>query len=142
MSTQTLEWNSFFGQGRRIKPAAAVLDINKLSKEVKVALCRRETVIKVAGITLLLLIGLPGTSHAATATGIDIVADKLYKKLLNVGKWVIIIKGGIDTIQNAVQGDLQASKKNFLGYLLVYIVLWALPWGLKQVDIMFADLGA
>ena len=139
--TQTVSWESFFANSHQ-RPLApvVVIDLDRLGKDILCTLVRKEMIIKVAGITLFLLIGLPGTSHAAT--GIDIVADKLYKKLLNVGKWVIIIKGGIDTIQNAVQGDLQASKKNFLGYLLVYIVLWALPWGLKQVDIMFADLGA
>lgn len=137
---QTVSWGDFFIKEKKLQEPVIFIDLVDIRDKAVRCIMKKETIIKVAGITLLLLISLPGTSHAAT--GIDAVADKLYKKLLNVGKWVIIIKGGIDTIQNAVQGDLQSAKKNFLGYLLVYVVLWALPWGLKQVDVMFADLGA
>lgn len=137
---QTVSWDSFFADRNQLSSCVVVIDLDHIRNEITRALMKKETIIKIAGITILMLVALPGTSHAAT--GIDVVADKLYKKLLNVGKWIIILKGGIDTIQNAVQGDLQASKKNFLGYLLVYVVLWGLPWGLKQVDTLFADLGA
>lgn len=134
MKTQVIGWNEFCN-GPVVK--YQVIDLERIKK----ALLKKENIIKIAGITLVLLIGLPDITHAAAATGIDIAAEKIYKKLMNLGKWVIVIKGGIDTIQSAVQGDLQSAKKNFLGYLMVYIVLWALPWGLKQVDILFADMG-
>jgi hypothetical protein len=137
---QSVRWGEFFIEKKQSQEPFIFIDFDDIRLKFTRAIMKKETLIKVAGITLLLIIGLPGTSHAAT--GIDAVADKLYKKLLNVGKWIIIMKGGIDTIQSAIQGDVQSAKKNFLGYLLVYVVLWALPWGLKQVDVVFADMGA
>ncbi|MEK3969424.1 hypothetical protein [Paenibacillus sp. FSL H7-0323] len=137
---KTVNWDEFFIEKKQLHEPFIFIDLDDIHEKVTKSVMKKETLIKVAGITLLLLIGLPATSHAAT--GIDAVADKLYKKLLNVGKWIIVMKGGIDTIQSAIQGDVQSAKKNFLGYLLVYVVLWALPWGLKQVDVVFADMGA
>ncbi|MEK4355226.1 hypothetical protein MKX41_31025 [Paenibacillus sp. FSL R5-0475] len=137
---KTVNWCDFFIEHKRLEEPVITINLDGICEKITKSVMKKETLIKVAGITLLLLIGLPDTSHAAT--GIDAVADKLYKKLLNVGKWIIIMKGGIDTIQSAIQGDVQSAKKNFLGYLLVYVVLWALPWGLKQVDVVFADMGA
>lgn len=137
---QSVRWGEFFIEKKQSQEPFIFIGFDDIRLKFTRAIMKKETLIKVAGITLLLIIGLPGTSHAAT--GIDAVADKLYKKLLNVGKWIIIMKGGIDTIQSAIQGDVQSAKKNFLGYLLVYVVLWALPWGLKQVDVVFADMGA
>lgn len=137
---QTVSWGEFFNEKNQLKESFVFIDLDEIREKITKSVMKKETLINVAGITMLLLIGLPGTSHAAT--GIDAVADKLYKKLLNVGKWIIVMKGGIDTIQSAIQGDVQSAKKNFLGYLLVYVVLWALPWGLKQVDVVFADMGA
>lgn len=137
---KTVNWCDFFIQHKQLREPVIIINLDDIREKITKSVMKKETLIKVAGITLILLIGLPGTSHAAT--GIDAVADKLYKKLLNVGKWIIIMKGGIDTIQSAIQGDVQSAKKNFLGYLLVYVVLWALPWGLKQVDVVFADMGA
>lgn len=122
MKTATIKWNDFFAN--EPKPL--------ISKKT-------ETIIKVAFIGLTTFVMFTDVTFAASS--IDTAANAIYRKLLNIGKWVIIIKGGIDTIQNAVQGDLQSAKKNFLGYLLVYVVLWALPWGLKQVDILFSDMG-
>lgn len=137
---KTVNWCDFFIQYKQLREPVIIINLDDIREKITKSAMKKETLIKVAGISLILLIGLPGTSHAAT--GIDAVADKLYKKLLNVGKWIIIMKGGIDTIQSAIQGDVQSAKKNFLGYLLVYVVLWALPWGLKQVDVVFADMGA
>ncbi|OMF54661.1 hypothetical protein BK138_16000 [Paenibacillus rhizosphaerae] len=134
MKTHVIGWSEFCKGPVEKSPVIAWDRIRK-------ALLKKETIIKVAGVTLVLLIGMPDVLHAASATGIDVAAEKIYKKLMNIGKWVIVIKGGIDTIQSAVQGDLQSAKKNFLGYLMVYVVLWALPWGLKQVDILFSDMG-
>lgn len=139
MKTQVIGWGEFY-QSRPVVDPAVIVELEQIRGALIQAITKKETIIKVAGITLFLLVGIPCVTHAA-GTGIDVAAEKIYRKLMNVGKWVIVIKGGIDTIQSAVNGDLQASKKNFLGYLFVYIILWALPWGLKQVDVMFADMG-
>lgn len=84
------------------------------------------------------IIYLTGFDVASAADGaIEKAGDSIYEKLLSVGKWVIIIKGGIDTVNNASQGDFPAAKKSFLSYLITYIVLNALPWAMDQVDLMF-----
>lgn len=140
MKTEVVGWGDFFQNKSAAGLPAIIIETDQLRNSVIRAITKKENIIKIAGITLMLLVGIPGVTHAA-GTGIDVAAEKIYRKLMNVGKWVIVIKGGIDTIQSAVNGDLQASKKNFLGYLFVYIILWALPWGLKQVDVMFADMG-
>lgn len=72
--------------------------------------------------------------------GIDKSASKIYDKLLDVGKWIIIIKGGIDTINFTIQGDFDHAKKCFLSYLVVYMVLQGLPWAMNEVDMVFEEI--
>lgn len=77
-------------------------------------------------------------SHAAS---IDSVASSLYhNKFLLVGKWIIIIKGGFDTINSVVKSDFDSAKKQFLSYLVIYMILNALPWSMSQIDKIFADI--
>ncbi|WP_274362773.1 hypothetical protein [Paenibacillus thermotolerans] len=101
---------------------------------------RHKVVYRVAGLTLTVFLTGADLSFAADGGGIDASAEKIYRKLLSIGKWVIVFKGGFDTINNLVQGDMTAARKNFLGYLLVYVILLGLPWCLEQVDIAFKDL--
>lgn len=114
------------------QPKCYVFDTRKLRKEVG-------TTVKVAGLTGIIFIWLSDTSFAA-GTGIDVGADKVYKKLLGIGKWVIIFKGGIDTIKSVADGDLPAAKRNFLGYGVTYAILWGLPWMLKEIDKLFLEM--
>lgn len=107
-----------------------VIDLHRARKQM----FTKRTMIRVAGITIVLL-AIPHTAFAAT--GIDVGAERIYRKLINVGKWVIIVKGGIDTIKSVTEGDMQAAKKNFLGYLVTYGILWALPWGMKEIENLF-----
>lgn len=95
---------------------------------------------RVIGTAIILFLGAADVSYAS-GTGIDVGANKLYKRLIQVGKWVIIIKGAIDTIKNVADGDFQASKKNFLGYALTYAILWALPWTFNEIDKLFEEMG-
>lgn len=81
-----------------------------------------------------------GDSVFAANSSIDQGGRAIYEKLLAVGEWIIIIKGGIDSINNVVQGDFQSAKKSFLSYLLVYVILHALPWATDQVDAVFSDM--
>ncbi|MEF3311394.1 hypothetical protein PV433_21165 [Paenibacillus sp. GYB004] len=115
-----------------------VIDLQQLRGEMKRRVFSKETVFKTAGITVVLL-AIPASAFAAS-TGIDVGAEKIYKKLLNVGKWVIVAKGGIDTIKSVADGDLQAAKRNFLGYLVTYAILWALPWGMGEIDKLFEGM--
>lgn len=117
-----------------------VIDLREMRQDAARKLISRGTVVRCAGLTIVLLAGLPDVSFAAGGSGIDAGANKIYRKLLNVGKWVIIIKGGIETIKNVSEGDFGTAKKNFLGYMITYAILWALPWGMKQIDELFSEL--
>lgn len=76
----------------------------------------------------------------AFANSLDPAGQKLYGKIVNVGKWVIIVKGGISIIQNLLEGDSSSAKQSFLTYMMVYVTLLALPKGLDLIDDAFADL--
>jgi hypothetical protein len=87
---------------------------------------------KVAGLTLIVF----STANVAFASelGIEPAARQLYHQLVRIGKWIIIFKGGFDTIKNIGIGDFEAAKKNFFAYLLTYLFLIALPYGMDQVE--------
>lgn len=118
-----------------------VIDTRMIRKDIARKLTSRGTLVKIAGITFVLLTALPDVSFAQ-GTGIDVGAKKLYVRLIGVGKWVIIVKGGIDTIKAVAEGDFQAGKKNFLGYVLTYAILWALPWAFGEVEKLFTEMEA
>jgi hypothetical protein len=94
---------------------------------------------RVIGTAIILFLGITDVSFAA-GTGIDVQAKKLYVRLVGVGKWIIIIKGGIDTIKAVVDGDFPATKTKFLGYVLTYAILWALPWAFEEVEKLFMEM--
>jgi hypothetical protein len=101
---------------------------------------KHKVVFRVVGVTLIIFSsGLLDTSVFA-ATGIDEGATKIYEKLINVGKWVIIIKGGWETINNTIKGDFDTAKKSFLQYLIIYVILLAFPWAMSEVDVLFRDI--
>lgn len=84
--------------------------------------------------------GLVDMAFAADKSAIDIQAEKIYYKIINIGKWFIVIKGAFDIIKNVTNGDFDSAKKNGLGYVLIYVILHALPWGFDQVDQAFKEL--
>lgn len=94
-------------------------------------------VYKAAGITIILL---ASGGSAFAYSGIEIGAERLYTKLLSVGKWVIIFKGGFDIIKNMASGDFDSAKKGFLSYLVVYVFLFGLPWAMNEIDVIFREL--
>ncbi|MEF3309325.1 hypothetical protein PV433_10450 [Paenibacillus sp. GYB004] len=115
-----------------------VLDLRQLRKETKRRVMSKDTALKVSGITIALL-AIPATAMAA-GTGIDAGAEKIYGKVINVGKWVIVVKGAIDTIKSVAEGDMGSAKRNFLGYVVTYMILGALPIALNEVDKLFESL--
>jgi hypothetical protein len=95
---------------------------------------------RIVGTAIILFLGFVDVSYAST--GIDVGAMKLYKRIINVGKWIIIIKGGIDTIKSGVDGDYPGVKTKLLGYGLTYASLWALPWLFGEIDKLFGEMEA
>jgi hypothetical protein len=92
---------------------------------------------KIAGATAVILVAGGGFDYAFASTGIEAGAQQLYSKLLSLGKWIIIFKGGFDIIKRMTDGDFDGAKKGFLSYLIVYIFLLGLPWAMDQVDSLF-----
>lgn len=100
-------------------------------------------VYKIVGSTIVIIVAGGGFDYAfAAGESIEVGAQKLYAKLLSIGKWVIIFKGGFDTIKNMAGGDFDSAKKGFISYILVYIFLFGLPWAMDEIDTIFKDLTA
>jgi hypothetical protein len=112
------------------------------STKIKHHLDKYGIVYKVVGTTVIILVAGGGFDYAFASSGIEAGAEKLYAKLLSVGKWIIIFKGGFDTIKNMANGDFDSAKKGFVGYLLVYLLLFGLPWAMDEIDIIFKELTA
>lgn len=99
--------------------------------------------ITVGGMTIFFLFcGFDGSALAAGSTGIDRGMSEMYKKLLSVGKWVLVIKGAIDVIQSVTSGDFETAKKRSLGYLLSFLILLGLPWAFGEMEKLFDGLSA
>jgi hypothetical protein len=97
-------------------------------------------VYKIVGTTIIFFIAGVGTDYAL-AGGLEKGAERLYhNSVTKIGKWIIIFKGGIDTIKAIGNGDFDNAKKSFISYLLVYLVLLGLPFAFDQVDKLFADM--
>lgn len=97
-------------------------------------------VYKIAGSTVVILMAGGAFDYAFAASTIDTGAQVLYGKLMNIGKWIIIFKGGFDTVKHMVNGDFDGAKKGFVSYLVVYLFLLGLPWAMNEVDAIFVDL--
>jgi hypothetical protein len=91
-------------------------------------------VYKAAGVTIILLAS-GGTALAASA--IEPEARKLYRELVNVGKWIIIFKGAIDILRALGDGDTGSAKKTFISSVLTFLILLGLPFGLDKVTAIF-----
>ena len=99
---------------------------------------------KIVGSTAIILISGGALDYAfasnvndAVSAGIDREARGLYRELVNIGKWFIIFKGGIEVIKSVGNGDVDTAKKSFFSHLMTYLFLLALPYGLDKVDGIF-----
>lgn len=89
------------------------------------------TYYRIAGVTVIVL--LTG-SHAFAAGSVEDGARVLYYELVRIGKWVIIFKGGIDTIKAAGSGDFETARKSFFSHVLIYMLLFGLPYAIDKTD--------
>ena len=62
---------------------------------------------------------------------------QIYKKLVSYGKWVVIIKCLLETIQSVMNGDVQKAKTNFFGYMLGLVIMLSLPAVVGQIEELF-----
>lgn len=108
---------------------------------------KNQLIYKAAGLSLVMLfngIGMDGTVLAAdgyTNGIIDKEASIIYKDLVDIGKWLIIGKGGWEVISSVLKSDFETAKKNFIGYLIAYVCLLGLPYAFDKVDTMFTRFG-
>lgn len=94
---------------------------------------------RIIGTTIFIMLASADIAFAAS-TGIDVGGRRLYSKLIGLAKWVIIVKGGFDIINNTVKGDFDVAKKSFFQYVMVYVILLGLPWALSEVEVVFSDM--
>ncbi|WP_211750079.1 hypothetical protein [Paenibacillus sp. Marseille-Q4541] len=131
VKTETIPFNQFFNNNSE----------DEIKNTLVEHLNKYKIVYRIIGTTIIIFAsGIIDPSAFAAPNGIDIGGARIYEKLVGLGKWVIIFKGGWDTIQNTIKGDFDMAKRAFLQYLMVYIILLALPWSLKQVDTVFSDM--
>lgn len=129
----------------KVKTVGSVKDfVNNRESKIKRFIDDNSIVIKAVGLTVGIIaasqFGLVDMALASDKSAIDIQAEKIYYKIVNIGKWFIVIKGAFDIIKNVTNGDFDSAKKNGLGYVLIYVILHALPWGFEQVDAAFKEL--
>lgn len=94
-----------------------------------------QNVIKIGAITGIIFIGME--LDVSAATGLDEKAKALFDKFLWIAKWVIALKGGVDTLNKALKEDFEGAKKSAIQYLLIYGIIIALPIGLDFVETFF-----
>jgi hypothetical protein len=107
-------------------------------------------VYRVVGTTLIIFAaggGFDSGAVFAAADGytngiIDKEASIVYKDLVDIGKWLIIGRGGWEIITKVLSHDVEGAKKNFIGYLLAYVLLLAFPHLMDKVDGIFDRFGA
>lgn len=99
-------------------------------------------VYKVVGTTMIFLVAGGGLDYAFAASALDVSANRVYYKLVEVGKWIIIFKGGLETIKAVSGGDFESAKKSFFAHLIIYLLLLGLPYGFNEIDKLFAELKA
>jgi hypothetical protein len=95
----------------------------------------KETIIKlgIAGGTILLV-----PDIALANSGIDAEARNIYfGEFIGIAKWIIVIKGGWDTLNRTLKEDFDGAKKSFLQYLIVFAILLGLPTGLEKIQGIF-----
>jgi hypothetical protein len=132
MRTETVGSVSEFLNGKVVEPFSA-----KVERHFK----KYGTAYKIAGVTVILLIGVipigGGSVTAFASSGIDVEARKLYTEIVKVGKWIIIFKGAIDIIKALGDGDNVSAKKTFISSLLTFLILLGLPYGMDKVSEIF-----
>lgn len=127
----SMSFNQFFNQDED----TAIL---KLQRHLK----KHHIKYKVIGTTLIIFVagGIDFATPALAASGIDEAGYQIYRKFLSVGKWIIMLKGGAHTIKSLSAGDTDGAKKHFFSYLLIYLVLLAMPWAFDEIDRLFDEM--
>ncbi|MGI0016639.1 MAG: hypothetical protein ACREBU_24715 [Nitrososphaera sp.] len=119
-----------------------VVDQESFVKKAKKHIVQNKSFyIVVGGMTMFFLFcGFDGAAVAAGSNGIDRGMSALYKRLISIGKWILVIKGAIDVIQSVTTGDFEIAKKRALGYLLSFLILLGLPWAFGEMERLFDGL--
>jgi len=113
-----------------------VIDTSKMRKDVSKALQKNGTLIKVAGLTVI-LVTVPQAAFAAGGAGLEKNAWDLYMKLLRIAKWVILFKAGIETIKAVADGDTDKAKKSFVAHLVPFGILLMMPHAMNAIEGLF-----
>jgi hypothetical protein len=73
---------------------------------------------------------------------IDREARIIYKDLTDIGRWLIVGRGGWEVITCAIKHDMEGAKKSFMGYLVAYVLLMSFPHLMGKIDTIFDRFGA
>lgn len=126
-----------------------VMKLRKYATVLRTHFSKHKAIYRIGAATVIILLATAtGVSASPTdittsivsgspASDIDSTVSVLYKEILKVGKWAIIIKGAFDTVSNTIQGDFVAARKNAFAYILIYVILLGLPWAFEKIEDVF-----
>jgi hypothetical protein len=134
MKTQVVGSVSEFLNGRQVEES--------LGAKVERHINKYGSFYRIGAVTVVILLS---GGHALAAglmdtSPLDREAIKIYHEIVRIGKWLIIIKGGIDIIKCIGDGDFQAAKKHCFSYIMIYLLLLGLPYGMQKVDMVFDNI--
>lgn len=88
---------------------------------------------------LILMFIFLNVQHFAFGVTFDEKALKMYMKIIPIAKWGIAFKGAFETMHAVATGDVQSAKRNFVGYIMAFIILMALPSAMNEVQATFQE---
>ncbi|WP_078428746.1 hypothetical protein [Alkalihalobacterium alkalinitrilicum] len=115
---------------------------NNLLTKIERHFKRHHITYKVVGTLIIVTVagGMDFATPTLAASGsIDEAVRPFYNKLMQIGKWIIIFKGGFTIIKAVANEDFDKAKKSGFAYVLIYMILLALPWLFDQADEVFRE---
>lgn len=109
--------------------------IKNMRESLKKCMSDKNLLLKVIISCVILLLN---TSFAYA--DVEVQGMRIYYKVVLVGKFVILVKGGIEIINSCANGDFQNAKKCLIGYLMAYGALYLLPYAMDEVENVFKGM--
>ena len=57
-----------------------------------------------------------------------------FDKFIGVIKWVIVGKGGWESVSRMLKEDFNGAKRSLIQYVILFALLLGLPYGLNEIE--------
>lgn len=127
-------------------PLSEWLAGKEFKNKPKVRLVRKYTIIAVT-VFATVLIFQDGTNFAlaisgSNSSGIEVGGRELYSRLVSVGKWIIMAKGGFETLKHVTNSDYEGAKKVGISHLVIFALLIGMPYAFDMIEELFSSFGS